>query len=599
MPSRHREAEHASKVFPHWPFPRRKSPQLSRNPSEEATPKSSGSPPGKNASVSEGKDLSGAEQSSDGRRAVLFSGLRTVSLLTFTSRVLGMLRDMWMASLFGNGPIMDAFSVAFRIPNLARRLFGEGALSTAFLPSFIQEHEQSGAAAAGKLASGVLTVLAVVLGGLVVVGEILLWLGLRAVAPGSETAMLLRLSAIMLPYLLFICLVAQISAIMHGLRHFIWPALEAIVLNVIWLACLWWVASWFESKTTQIQLIAASVVVAGVVQLLAPLPTLRRLGFRFDRDWRAAGPKIKAIALAMFPVVIGLSIEQLNTFFDSLIAWGFSRPQTGSEVISWLPGSLEYPLEPGTASALYFGQRVYQFPLGVFGVALSTVIFPLLSQHAGQGRMDRLREDFSLGLRLVFYIGIPASVGLMILATPLTSLLFRHGEFTADDARQTAQMIWGYGIGVWAYCGVLILQRGYYAVGDRVTPLRIGFLGIVVDLTMNLTLIWPWGALGLALSTALSAILQFALIAWLVQERIGRLDWSSLAQAAGRAATGSGVMGIVCLGVLWILPDGTGLAARCATVLIPLVVALAAYFSMAWWLGMSEIWLLFRRERRG
>ena len=548
--------------------------------------------------VSEGEDPNGAEHGISGSRAVLFSGLRTVSLLTFASRVLGMLRDMWMAALFGNGPIMDAFSVAFRIPNLARRLFGEGALSTAFLPSFIHEKEQFGAAAAGKLASGVLAVLALVLSGLVVVGEMLLWMGMQAVETGSEAELLLRLAAIMLPYLLFICLVAQISAIMHGLRHFIWPALEAIVLNVIWLACLWWVASWFESKTTQIQLIAVSVVAAGIVQLLAPLPTLRRLGFRFERDWRAAGPKIKEIALTMFPVVIGLSIEQVNTLFDSLIAWGFSRPQTGTGVISWLPGSLEYPLEPGTASALYFGQRVYQFPLGVFGVALSTVIFPLLSQHAGQGRMDRLREDFALGLRLVFYIGIPASVGLMILATPLTSLLFRYGEFTADDAGQTAEMIWAYGIGVWAYCGVLILQRGYYAVGDRITPLRIGLLGIAADLTMNLTLIWFLGGFGLALSTALSAILQFALVAWLVQERIGRLDWRNLAQAGGRAAAGSAVMGIVCLSVLWVLPAGISLAERCAAVLIPFVVALAVYFATAWWLGMSEVWLLFRRERR-
>jgi putative peptidoglycan lipid II flippase len=272
----------------------------------------------------------------------------------------------------------------------------------------------------------------------------------------------------MLPYLVFICLVAQVSAIMHGHKHFLWPALEAVLLNIIWLGTLWFASRFFDDKTTQIYWIAAGVVVAGVVQLIAPLPTLGRLGFQFDKNWRTAEPRVREIAIAMVPVVIGLSIEQLNTFFDSLIAWGFSQPATGPAVIPWLPGSVEYPLEGGTASALYFSQRIYQFPLGVFGVALSTVIFPLLSQHAGTGRLDRLRDDFMFGLRLVFYIGIPASIGLMVLAEPLTVLLFRRGEFTAENVHQTANMTWAYATGVWAYCGVLILQRGYYvASGSR------------------------------------------------------------------------------------------------------------------------------------
>ncbi len=550
-----------------------------------------------NPAASAGENLTDGDVATSERRSVLFSGLRIVSLLTLASRVLGMVRDTWMAALFGNGPLMDAFSVAFRIPNLARRLFGEGALSTAFLPSFIREKEQHGMPAAAKLASGVLTVLALVLGGVVIAGELTLWGAQLFFDSGSETSLLLRLSAIMLPYLVFICLVAQISAIMHGLRHFTWPALESVLLNVVWLGSLAGIATWFESKTTQIYLIAATVVVAGVLQLVAPLPALRRLGFHFDREWHAAAPKVKEIAMAMVPVVIGLSIEQLNTFFDSLIAWGFSRPLAGSNQITWLPGGLEYPLESGTASALYFGQRVYQFPLGVFGVALSTVIFPLLSQHAGEGRMERLRDDFSLGLRLVFFIGIPASIGLMMLATPLTDLLFRHGEFTADDVRQTSEMIWAYGLGVWAYCGVLILQRGYYAVGDRMTPLRVGSLGILVDLTMNLTLIWPMGGFGLALSTALSAILQFAVVAWLVQERIGRLDWRSLAAAGGRAVFATVVMSLVCLGLLWLLPTGGSVKMRAIRVLIPFGGSIAVYFAMASLLGMSELWLLFRREK--
>jgi len=531
-------------------------------------------------------------------RALLFSGLRTVSLLTLSSRVLGMARDMGMAALFGNGPVMDAFSVAFRIPNLARRLFGEGALSTAFLPSFIHERETAGVGASEKLASGVFVVLACVLGVLVVAGELALGIALAFFEFGPEADLLLRLTAVMLPYLVFICLVAQISAVMHGLRHFTWPALEPVLLNVLWIACLAWAAIGLESKTAQVYLIAFGVVLAGVVQLVAPLPKLRRLGFHFDRDWRAAAPQVRKIAWAMVPVVIGLSIEQLNTFCDSLIAWGFSQPASGPAPISWLPGGPEYPLETGTASALYFGQRVYQFPLGVFGVALSTVMFPLLSQHAGQGRMDRLRDDFALGLRLVFYIGIPASVGLICLAGPLADLLFRRGEFTRENSLQTAGMIWAYGCGVWAYCGVLILQRGYYAVGDRMTPLRIGLFGIVFDLALNLTLIWPMGGIGLALSTAISAIVQFSLIAWLVQERVGRLDWESLRRAAGRAGIASAAMSAACLAARWMFPGGDGLAANGMAVLVPFAAALIVYFSIARWLDMSEMWLLFWRDKQ-
>jgi putative peptidoglycan lipid II flippase len=300
----------------------------------------------------------------------------------------------------------------------------------------------------------------------------------------------------------------------------------------------------------------------------------------------------------MVPVVIGLSIEQLNTFFDSLIAWGFSQPATGPAVIPWLPGSVEYPLEGGTASALYFSQRIYQFPLGVFGVALSTVIFPLLSQHAGTGRLDRLRDDFMFGLRLVFYIGIPASIGLMVLAEPLTVLLFRRGEFTAENVHQTANMTWAYATGVWAYCGVLILQRGYYAVGDRMTPLRIGLCGIAIDLTLNLTLIWPMGGFGLALSTALSAVIQFGLVAWLVQERVGKLDWLNLGRAAALASIASAAMAAACYVSLRLIPESGSFGARLAAVVLPFGVALIVYFGTARVLGMSELWLLFRRDRK-
>lgn len=541
-----------------------------------------------------------ASASSDDRSAPtptgLLSGLRIVSLLTLLSRILGMARDIGMAAIFARGVEMDAFSVAFRVPNLARRLFGEGALTSAFLPVFVRELQHSGRESAWRLASAVLLLLAMILSAFVVLCELLLW-GISAIweiAP--ETELLIGLTAVTLPYLILICLVAQVSAVLHALGHFTWPALMPVLLNVIWIATLWLVTPAFTSTHGKIYTVAGCIIVAGFVQLSAQLPTLRRLGFRFDSQWRDARDSVAEIGRAMLPVIVGLSITQLNTLLDSLIAWSFARPPSGSLQMSWLPGAPDYPLEQGTASALYFGQRMYQFPLGVFGVALGTVLFPLLSRHAEQGRIDRLRSDFSLGMRLVIALGLPASLGLMLLAEPAAVLLFQHGQFTAEDTRQTVGMIAAYGSAVWAYCGLTVLHRGYYAVGDRLTPLRIGLPAIVFNLALNLVLIWFLGGRGLAIGTALTAMLQFSVAAWFVQHRIGRLDWVSFRLTAFKTVIATLLMGCVCVLLIAQLPPGGSLGRRLVAVCLPLAASVLVYFAAARVLRMDEPWLLFKRD---
>ena len=525
--------------------------------------------------------------------------MRTVSLLTLLSRILGLVRDVGMAALFGGGIVMDAFSVAFRVPNLARRLFGEGALTAAFLPTFIREMEQSGRRAAWQLASAVLGLLTLALCVLVLLGELSLW-GLSLVWQGSaEADLLIGLTAVMLPYLILICLAAQISAILHALGHFTWPAMLPIVLNGVWISAIWWVAPRFESQTAQVYAVAVCILIAGFVQFAAPLPTLHRLGFRYERAWQAARAKVAEIGRIMLPVLVGLSITQLNVLSDSLIAWGFSRPESGPAAMP-LPGSPQYPLEVGTASALYFGQRMYQFPLGVFGIALGTVLFPLLSRHAAAGRLDRLRDDLMLGLRLVVCVGLPASLGLVLLATPLTSLLFQYGAFDVEDARQTAAMTSAYGIAVWAYCGLLIVNRGYYAVGDQQTPLRVGLAMVLLNLVLNLTLIWYLGGPGLALGTAVCAMLQVAIVVWFIQQRIGPLDWPRLARTTFRAAVATGVMSLACwvtLHQLDPLTPGDRLTDRLLRVFVPLLASVLTYLAAAKLLRMDEIWLLFKRNQ--
>jgi putative peptidoglycan lipid II flippase len=522
------------------------------------------------------------------------SGLRTVSVLTFLSRVLGLVRDVGMAAVFGNGPLMDAFSVAFRIPNLVRGMFGEGALTAAFLPAFLQERASQGEKAGWRLASGVIAILAAGLTALVLVGEIVLAVIWMQCEPGSDWRLLVGLTAVLLPYLVVVCVVAQMSAVMYGLNHFLWPSLEPVLANVVWIACLWCIVPFLPSPTAKIYAVSLSIVASGLFQLVAPLPTLRRLGFRYAVDWRKSHERLWEIGKAVFAVTIGLSVTQLNSLFDGLTAWGFTRPETGPDVIAWLPGGHAYPLEPGTASALYFGTRIYQFPLGVFGVALGTVLFPVLSRHAAENRLDKLRDDLLRGLKLVLFISVPASAGLVLLARPLTMLLFEHGSFDAAAVRQTTGMVRMFGCAVWAYCGILIVHRGFYAVGDRRSPLAMSFVGMVINLSLNVILMWPLGGPGLALATAVSSVVQFGLVAWLLQERVGRLDWRDLRRSALQTCTAAAAMSLVCVLVAHWFRAGHSWSQRLTSVLVPMTASLAVYFGVARLFKMGEIALLFR-----
>ncbi len=530
-------------------------------------------------------------------RTAMFSGMRVVSLLTMISRVTGLARDSLMAGLFGNGPIMDAFTVAFRIPNLARRLFGEGALTAAFLPALVREMEQRGRESAWQLASGLFSFLALVLLAIVLAIEAGLWL-LSTVSPSAETQLLLGLTATMAPYLLVICLAAQISAVMHALNHFVWPALISVLLNLVWIAGILFVAPRFESPEAQAYAIGAVIVLGGVLQFAVPLWPLRRLGFRFHAGWwRSANPArertvagIRGIARTMMPILLGLSITQFNAALDSFLAWWFAAPEptTGA----WAS------LEPGTAAALYLGQRMYQFPLGVLGIALGTVLFPRLAQHSERGRRDLLRADLELGLRLVIVIGVPAAAGLLLLAEPLTDLLFRHGRFDAGDARQTATMIRGYGCAVWAYCALLILNRAFYAIDDQRTPLRAGLWAMVLNLLLNLGLIRFVGGVGLALGTALTSMAQCGLVLWLLQKRIGRIDGVACRSTGVRTVLATALMSTACAATLALLPAATAAGStRVLRVALPFAAAVIAYFVAARLLRLREVDVLLGRRQ--
>jgi putative peptidoglycan lipid II flippase len=542
-------------------------------------------------------DDSPSDSQEDSHRGRLFQRVRIVGLLTLLSRILGLFRDAVMVASFGSGVIMDAFSVAFRVPNMARQIFGEGALSTAFLPVFIRDMEQKGKQAAFQTATAILAVTTLGLLAIVAIIEIALF-GIAMFVPLSyEASLLLNLTALLTPYLLLICVLAQACAVFHGMHIFGIPALFPVLLNALWIAGAWSLDQTFAAAETRIYLIATGIVGVGIVQLGLCIPTLRQIGFRFDWNWAAGRARVKVVFATMLPVLLGLSITQLNTLCDSLIAWGLTAP-TAPNATRWLD---TYPLTEGTATAMYLGQRLYQFPIGVFGVALGTVIYPLLTAHAERGQTDLFREDLAKGLRMVIAIGIPASVGLILIATPLTQLIFERHEFTADDTVQTSAMIAAYGLGAWAACGLLIISRAFYALGDRQTPLRIGLVAVVLNLAANLTLVWIFAGPGLALGTSITATFQVLVACWILTRRLNDFPWKSIVHALLRTFVATAAMTTACLATS-IQPSqveiGSDFVAKLVVLSLPLGAGAAAFLLTAKLIGLTDPFDLLQRKHR-
>jgi putative peptidoglycan lipid II flippase len=530
--------------------------------------------------------------------------LRIVASTTLLSRFLGMFRDIATARLFGVSPVMDAFAIAFRIPNLARRLFGEGALSASFLPVFAREWERGTDGRPWQLASAVFSLLSIVLIVLVLLGELAIAVGTVWYGQDPHTRLLLGLTAVMLPYALFICLAAQVTAVLHALGEFAIPSLVPVVLNLCLLATIYFVDPLFEPhRDQQAYALAACVLVAGVFQLGLQWPALRKRGFRFTLQWQEAREGVREIVRAVIPVTLGLSITQINTLLDSVIAWIFSGSAKAAnginELIPWLSwlGNIRYPLEQGAVSTLYYGERLYQLPVGVFGIALGTVLLPLLSRHAARGDLAKLREDVGLSLRLALIIGVPASLGLMVMALPITRLLFEHGSFVERDAQRTAAMIVAYGAAVWADCSIPLLYRAFYALGERQVAVRIGIRIVLLDLLLNVSLIWPLAERGLAWSTAITATVHVGFVVWLLQKRIGRLEWAVLLRTMAKVIAGTAAMTGVCLAVSHVLPEPRGLTSKIIGVAAPVMAGIVTYFAVAYLLKLDELWMLIRREK--
>ena len=456
--------------------------------------------------------------------------LKTASIvggLTLVSRILGYVRDMMIASFLGATIYADAFIVAFRIPNLARRLFGEGSLSVLFVPVFSQYLSNGDRAQAFALAQAALRLLTVFLTITVILGVLLAPLIVNLMAPGFERfpeklALTIDLTRIMLPYLLFVSLVALSMALLNSLNHFTAPALAPSLLNLVMIAALLTGALFGSERNVQVILLAFGVVLGGGCQLLLQLPFLWRCGIGFQWFGALLHPGLKKIGWLVFPTIFGSAVYQINILVGTMLA-------------SQLP--------EGSISYLYYADRLIQFPLGIFAVAMGTAILPSLSRQAACQDLKQLRSTFVDALCLIFFLTIPATIGLIVLREPIVMLLFQRGAFDVRTSQLTADALLYYGIGLWAYAAIRVLLPTFYALQAPWIPVKSGIVSICINIGAGILLMPQMGHCGLALATALAAMANFGLLTISLRQRIGAFGGKQILVSLSKNLLGASLMG--------------------------------------------------------
>ncbi len=490
----------------------------------------------------------------------MIKGFRQIASLTILSRILGMVRDMTFAHYLGAGWLMTAWTMGFKIPNLSRRLFGEGAASASFIPVY-SEQLHVDPDEAKRLADTVVTVLFVLLAGFVLIGEVFVWGWYYFSAPNLGTATGLTLCGIMLPYMVLVCLVAIVAGILNVHRHFAAPAAAPIVLNIFVIASLVITGKALDIPARQqVFYVALGVVLAGLVQLAIQIPPLRASGVRLRPAWQVRSQAFKKVLMLMGPMLLGLTVTQINTFADDLIALAFSNDR--GEPLGW-----------GAVSHLYYAQRMYQFPLGVLGISLATAVFPVMSADAARKDYPALCKTISRGFGAAVFVAIPATVGILLVARPLISAVFQHGEFTAADTKLTAWTLSFYVLGLCGYFSQQIATRAFYSTQDSKAPAMTALVAVFVNVILNLTLLWPLGTGGLALSTAICSYLQVVILIRILRRRYGRSILDSLPSVFVKTVIGTVVMGLVAGGALMIMrtmPLGPGYDIVRLAIVVPL-----------------------------
>ena len=455
---------------------------------------------------------------------------RTVGLAVLGSRVLGLVRELVLASLFGASKEFDAFLTAFRIPNLLRDLFAEGALTAAFVTTFSQKVETEGDKAAWRLANLVLNALLIVVSLITLVGIFAAQWLVHLIAPGfraieGKTELTIHLTRIMFPFLLLVALAAQAMGLLNAKKQFGIPASASMMFNigsiVGGVAFAYWLDPHFGPRA--MSGIAIGTLIGGAAQLLVQVPSLRTVGYRYAAilDWHDAG--FRRVVKLIGPAVVGVAAVQVNVFVNNWFASYF---------------------ENGAVTCFNCAFRLMQFPIGVFGVAIATATLPTLSTQAARGELDQLRETLARSIRLVVFLSLPAACGLAVLAGPIISVIFQHGRFDAAAATQTAHCLQAFAIGLAGYAALKVLAPAFYAFGDSRTPARVAIYAIIFNAALCYLFAWKLklGAAGLALSTALVALINFGQLLYHMRQRLGRIGAGALLRSTAKVAGASAAM---------------------------------------------------------
>ncbi len=468
------------------------------------------------------------------RRGRLGRSAGVTGAATLASRVLGLVRDQVLASLFGAGNEMDAFIVAFRIPNLVRDLFAEGAMSAAFVPTFTRHLTLGGKNDAWRLGNNVLNVLLVVTGALVIGGIVFAQPLVETYArdfasvPG-KLELTVRLTRVMLPFLTMVAVAAVAMGMLNSLHHYFLPALSPAMFNVATIVCaLTLVPVMPALGEPRIMAIAIAALGGGVGQIAIQWPSLRREGFRYQPVFEPGDAGLRQVLLLMGPGTIGLAATQVNIFVNTLLA-----TSQGTGAVSWLT----------------YAFRLMYLPIGLFGVSIGTAVLPAVSRHAAVGDTTGIRETVSRGLALMLMLNVPATLGLIALATPIVQLLFERGHFLPADTAATAAALQLYAVGLVGYSAVRIASPIFYAIGRSRVPVMVSAGAIVINVVASVTLVRLMGFRGLALGTSIAAVANAGVLVWLLRRRLGGLDGGRLSLTLMKVTLSAVVMAVAAVAI--------------------------------------------------
>ena len=506
-----------------------------------------------------------------------------IGAATFTSRILGFIRDMVLAQLFGASAAADAFYVAYRIPNLLRELFAEGSMSSAFIPVFTEYHTLRSKKETWELASAAFTTLLTIVTFVTLLGIIaapgIVWL----LAPGfhNEAAQLATttlLTQVMFPYLLFVSLAALAMGILNSLRAFAVPALAPVFFNIFVISFALFVTPFFDQPIIGV---GVGIVIGGLAQFVIQLPAVHRRGLLFSWRFRPGHPGVKQMGRLIVPTLLGLSVTQINLTVSTILA-------------SYFEGGPTY---------LFYGMRLIQFPLGIFGVALATAILPTLSTQAASGAMDDLRNTINYGLRMILFIILPAMIGLMLLGKPIIHIFFEHGAFTAQDTSGTAAALFAFSFGLWAFASYRILATAFYSLQDTKTPAIAAIVGMCVNVLLAFLLMQTLEFVGLALATACASMVNAGILITLLNRRIGGLHWVRLGGSISRTAIALIPLAVVCIWInrLDIWRHSDAFTMKAGMLVLGIGLSMVGYFGTHLLLRSEEldgIWQMIKKKLR-